>query len=373
MSDRTPASSSTRRTVAIVGGGYAGITVAKALDDAAEVVLVDPRDAFVHNLASLRALVDPEWLPRIFFPYERLLANGRVVRGRAVSVGANRVVLESGAEIVADFIVLATGSTYPFPAKSDADDTATAMARYRATRDALAGAARVLLLGAGPVGIELAGEILTAWPDKQVTIVDPADDVLTGPYKPELRRELRRQLEGRGVHLLLSTTLAGRPDSEPGEARTFTATTQDGRSVTADIWFRCHGVRPTSDYLAPELASARTPDGFISVTPHLQVSGHPTVFALGDVSTIDSKMAGRAQKQAEVVAANIRTLIGGESALSSYTPFPPLILVPFGPNGGASQLPGSDEIAGAETTAGIKGQGLFTDRYVEMFGGTHES
>jgi hypothetical protein len=42
---------------------------------------------------------------------------------------------------------------------------------------------RVLLLGAGPVRLEVAGEISTASPDKQITVVDPADDVLTGPYK----------------------------------------------------------------------------------------------------------------------------------------------------------------------------------------------
>ena len=56
-------------TVVVVGGGYGGVNVAKALDDAADVVLVEPKDSFVHNVASLRALVDPSWLPRIYLPY----------------------------------------------------------------------------------------------------------------------------------------------------------------------------------------------------------------------------------------------------------------------------------------------------------------
>ena len=42
----------------------------------------------------------------------------------------------------------------------------------RGTHAALAAAGRVLLLGAGPVGIELAGEIKAVWPGKQVTLVD---------------------------------------------------------------------------------------------------------------------------------------------------------------------------------------------------------
>ena len=53
-------------TVVVVGGGYGGITVAKALDETSDVVLVEPKDAFMHNIAALRALVDPSWLPRIF-------------------------------------------------------------------------------------------------------------------------------------------------------------------------------------------------------------------------------------------------------------------------------------------------------------------
>src|SRR5437879_1610103 len=78
--------SNRRPTVLVVGGGYGGIRVAKALDDIAEVTLFDPKEAFVHNIAAWRALVDPKWLDRIFFPYERLLAEGRFLRGRATSV-----------------------------------------------------------------------------------------------------------------------------------------------------------------------------------------------------------------------------------------------------------------------------------------------
>ena len=66
----------TRPAVVVIGGGYAGSNVAKQLDDIADVTLVEPRDAFVHNVAALRALADPSWLPRIYLPYDRLLARG---------------------------------------------------------------------------------------------------------------------------------------------------------------------------------------------------------------------------------------------------------------------------------------------------------
>lgn len=102
-------------------------------------------------MAALRALVDPDWLPRIFLPYDHLIVHGTVLRDRAVLVDAGHVVLASGHRLTPDVIVLATGSTYPFPAKSDQQNTGDAIARYRAAHADLCRAARVMVLGAGAV------------------------------------------------------------------------------------------------------------------------------------------------------------------------------------------------------------------------------
>jgi apoptosis-inducing factor 2 len=354
-------------TVVVVGGGYGGAAAAKELDDVADVVLVEPRDAFVHNVAALRGLVDPKWTDRVFYPYGGLLSRGKWIQDRAVSVDATGVTLGSGDRISADYIVLATGSHYPFPAKMDVDDSAAAKDKIRTTHAALSEAGRVLLFGAGPVGLELAGEIKTAWPDKTVTIVDPIDDIMTG-YDDEFRTELRRQLDDIDIELVLGAAPAGEPDSRPGEAKTFSVKTQSGREITADIWFRCYGVAPVTDYLADDLAAARQANGFLQVTPELRVQGQERVFALGDVTAVpEPKRAGSAGRHAEVVVANIRALIEGGGELTAYEPSPPLILLPLGPSGGVSQLPGVG-VAGPETTAQYKGNDMFVGRYAELFG-----
>ncbi|MGH3164104.1 MAG: FAD-dependent oxidoreductase, partial [Streptosporangiaceae bacterium] len=115
-----------RPTVVVLGGGYAGVQVARPLDGLADVVLVEPKDDFVHNVAALRALVDPSWLERIYLPYTGLLGAGRVIQDRAVKADADRVILASGAELFPDYLVLATGSGYPFPAKPDLPGTEAA-------------------------------------------------------------------------------------------------------------------------------------------------------------------------------------------------------------------------------------------------------
>ncbi|HWE81555.1 MAG TPA: FAD-dependent oxidoreductase [Gaiellaceae bacterium] len=356
-----------RPVAAVIGGGYAGYAAATGLDEFVDVILVEPRDAFVHNVAALRALVDPEWLPRIFLPYERLLANGSVVRDRATAVDSARVTLASGAELTPDFIVLATGSTYPYPAKSGTDETATAVERYRETHEELERAPRVLIVGAGPTGLELAGEISDRWPEKQITILEPEPEILAGEYKQELRDEVRRQLEARGVEFVLGDPLTAEPETEPASFGPFAVSTRAGRTIDADIWFRCYGLAPVSDYLRGDLAGARLPDGWIEVTPKLQVAGQTHVFAIGDASSADLKTAGRAGREAEVVVTNIRALLEG-GALEDYAPMPPAIVIPLGPSGGASELPGQDEIAGPEKTAAIKGEHMFIDMYRERFG-----
>lgn len=355
-------------TVAVIGGGYGGIAAAKALDEIADVCLIEPRETFVHNVAALRAVADPDWIGRLFLPYSRLLARGRVIQDRAVRVDAGSVTLGSGEQIAADYIILATGSRYPFPAKPDLDEAAAASARLHAAHRALASSGHALLLGAGPVGLELAGEIKAAWPEKPVTIIDPARDVLSGAYPDEFRAELRSQLAALGVTLILGTSLATESLPRPAVAQAFTATTRNGNAITADIWFRCYGAEPVTGYLADGLQTARQDDGHLQVTGQLRLEGHPTVFAIGDMTAIpEAKRAQAALAHAQVAAANITSLISGSPDLASYTPQPPGISVPLGPAGGASYAPQAG-IVDAETTARIKGADLMIPAFRQLIG-----
>ncbi|MEV4535128.1 FAD-dependent oxidoreductase [Asanoa sp. NPDC049518] len=355
-----------RPSVVVLGGGYGGLNTAKALDDVADVTLVDPSGAFHHNVASWRALVDPSWIDRIFLPLNRLLHHGRFVRDRAVAVDGRTVTLESGAELTPDYLVLATGSQYPFPAKAGGSDERSAKDRLQAAHDELLGARRALIVGAGPSGLELAGEIKAFFPDKEVTVVDVNADIMHGPFEQELRDELKRQLDKLGVRLVLGSPLTALPDATPATATPVTVTTESGETVEADIWFRAFGVRPATDYLRGELAAARDERGYLPVDEHLRVKGGGDgVYALGDISTADRDTAGAASRQASVVAANIRSAIAGGDATEAYEPGPVMIIVPLGPEGGATQLPTG--VGGPEEASAIKGSAMLVDMYAKHF------
>jgi len=244
--------------------------------------------------------------------------------------------------------------------------TEDAFDQIRATHDALAAADRVLLVGAGPVGIELAGEIRSVWADKSVVLLDAQGELLGGRFSPELRAELTSQLSEFRIEVLLGSPLSESPPTEPGELGSFTVTTRAGLVLTADIWFRCYGVVPNSDLLAGPLVGARRADGFIEVDANLRVVGQSSVFALGDLSTADAKMAGSAGRQAAVVAANVTALIAGYDELATYEPMGPGIVIPIGPEAGAGQFSGREGIVDRSTVSELKGRDLMVDRFSEL-------
>lgn len=354
--------------VAIIGGGYGGTAVAKALEPVADVILIDPKDSFVNAAAALRALVQPGWAGNMFFPYDRVLTRATHIRDTAVSADPTGVTLSSGRRIDADFMILATGSSYAYPAKPGARSAAEAMENLRLTHKELAGADRVLILGAGPVGLELAGEIKEVWPHKTVTVVDPAEQLLPG-FIPGLREDLRRQLDTLGVQLLLGTRLQAPPPVEPGRAGSFTMA---GTSITADIWFQAYGVHLNSGYLADGRLTTLTARGEVPVTERLNVIGHEHVYAIGDLTDVaEAKMAAFAMSHAEIVARNITAQIRGEKPEAAYQAMPyPMILLPLGTGGGVGQMPGPDGplVVPGASVAEYKGADLFTGRFTEQFG-----
>lgn len=350
--------------VVVVGGGYGGITVAKGLDSIAEVVLVEQRDQFVHHAAALRAAVDDVWGNAIFMPYSYLLQNGSFVHGTVSKIEGTKVYIFGQEPIEADYVVLATGSNYAFPAKHTSSENKVAKARIELLHENLQHADSALLVGGGTVGLEMAGELAHAFPDMHIEIVEKGSQILPNPgYTPEFREEIEKQVEKMDVTVHLDSQLAHNPPTAVGELGRFEVTTTKSETIEADIWFQCFGSTTATGYLAgTEFQELLTMDGTIQVEPTLQVVGHPNVYAVGDITNIDdSKRADVARQQARVAAANIANQIDGGEPDVVYEPSKEWVVIPLGPDGGASQLLdsyGNTRIVGAEQTAEIKGADL---------------
>ena len=352
----------------IVGGGYLGSDLAKSLDAVMDVTLIERATHFTHAPAMIRAMVDPSLLDQALIPYDRLLGRGRVVRGEAVSVDGAGVEMADGSRIEGDYVVLATGSSNVAPFKSAAGDIAGLREDNARWNSALGDARQVLIIGAGAVGTELAGEIAHAHPEKAVTLV-ASDPALFPGLPAKLGTSLRTKLEAMGVEIITGARVENLPERDAPEGGTVTLS--DGREIGADLIVPAVGSRPQAS-LADTLPGAdRAPDGRIKVDDWLRPSPLPNVFAAGDVAASGDAMTIVAiSRQRPWLEKALKALAAGKP-LDSIKPYAPWgdkapILVPLGPQRGSSFL--MIATFGDWLTRKMKGRDLFISKYRKLLG-----
>lgn len=353
------------KRIAIIGGGYIGVTLAKSLEDKAVVTLIEPSSHFVHTPAMIRAVVDPGILDRALMPYDRLLTKGTLVRARAASVDAEGIALEDGRRVEADYIVVATGSQNATPFKPKGADIAGLRADNADIHARVKAASTIAIVGAGAVGTELAGEIAHAMPDKTITLV--SSDPTLFPQNPgKLGQSLARKLKAAGVDLVLGTTAENLESlTEPYSG---TLDLADGRSVSADLIFPAIGSRASSEILESLPGARKGSANRIVADPWMRPSSLKNVLAAGDVAEMgDAMTIVAASRQLTWLKKAFGALIEGKDldAVQPYKPWTnPPILVPLGPQKGSSFL--SLFTAGDFLTRQMKGKDLFLTRYEKL-------
>ncbi|SEQ39016.1 NADH dehydrogenase, FAD-containing subunit [Microlunatus flavus] len=151
----------------VVGGGYAGVMAANRLTqrDDVDVTLVNAREAFVERIRLHQRLVGSD---DAVVDYADVLAPRiRLVVGIVdrIDVDAGWLVLTDGPDLAYDHLVYAVGSGSAAPQVPGAGEHAYALTsleeseRLRGVLDALAPGAPVVVVGAGPSGIETAAEL----------------------------------------------------------------------------------------------------------------------------------------------------------------------------------------------------------------------
>ncbi|MEX9826633.1 NADH:flavorubredoxin reductase NorW [Raoultella planticola] len=181
-----------------------------------------------------------------------------------------------------DKLVLATGAA-PFIPPLPGHElmlTLNSQREYGAAQSQLHDAQRVLIVGGGLIGCELAMDFCRA--GKAVTVVDNSASVLSALMPPEVSSRLQHRLTDMGVHLMLKTQLAGLEQTADG----IRVSLDRQRSVTVDAVVAAAGLRP-------ETALARHAGLLIRrgvvVNSRLQTSD-PAIYALGDCAEINGSV-----------------------------------------------------------------------------------
>ncbi|AWE48427.1 NAD(P)/FAD-dependent oxidoreductase [Streptomyces nigra] len=329
------------RHVVIVGGGYAGVRLARELDKDADVTLIDLKEAFFHRVASLRASADADWTYAPFIPYDSLLAHGRVVRNKAVRIDTEerRVVLATGHRVPYDVLVIATGADYEEPARFTGSTVEEAAASFRGHQRRIAEARSLLVVGGGPSGVELAAELRLANARATVTLAHSGRRLLSRFGTGRMGRHARSWLERHDVRVLLDTFVSSAGGAGTG------LRDQAGHPLGADVVFWTTGTTPNTLWL--RLAGRGDwldERGHVKVDEHLRVVGRRDVFAIGDVNNVsEAKLSPSAVAQGEATAHNIRAHLDHGKHGNTPRPYKPapvrVFSVPFGPDAGTTLVP----------------------------------
>ena len=340
---------SAKQRVVVVGGGAAGHKIAYAMQHAADVTLVDPKDYMEVPMAVPRLMVAPGSLPALI-PYREFLPKADLVQGWLKEVREGSIIVETSArpgttEVPYDYLVLATGSNYDGDlVKPVSGNVGQRLQHFRSVRKHLEAAGRVLIVGGGAVGIELAGEITETFPGKRVTVVEAGLHIL--PLTSEKpRRWAAEFLQRRGVEILTGERIV-QPVSTPSgnlDARGGQAVTDKGSRIDYDVGLWCVGLKPDASYLKAHFPAALDERGLIKVSTDMRMLGQPRIFAVGDITDLPEKGALWVQYHAKAAIKNLQRLIAApETAkLAHYKrPMPrTTMLVTLGRRNGVMDLP----------------------------------
>ncbi len=308
-----------RPHVVIIGGGFGGLTAARALAKApVTVTLVDRRNhhlfqPLLYQVAT--AALNPG---DIAYPIRAALAtqpNARVLLADAQAIDtASRRVRIDGGELAYDYLILATGATHSYfgqdwsgvaPGLKSVEDALEIRRRIflayeAAEREGDPAAQREWLtfavVGAGPTGVELAGalgeiglhtlahDFRTIDPTEVRVLLFEAGDRVLSAYPPKLSAAAQRSLERRSVEVRTGARVTAIDD----RGLTVVAGGVEERVGTRTVLWAA-GVEASP--LGAQLGAPRDRAGRVEVSPDLSVPGHPEVFVIGDLARMVSNGA----------------------------------------------------------------------------------
>ena len=300
--------------VVIIGCGFGGLAAVKALARAnVRVTLVDRANHHLFQPLLYQVATAGLASVAIAAPIRHILRKQSNVTTllaevRSIDIAERRVVLDDAAVLAYDYLIVATGVTHSYfghdeweplaPGLKTLDDAMeirrrVLLAYERAERATDPAVQRRLLsfvvVGGGATGVELAGTLAEIARhtlanefrridsrDAHVVLVEGAERLLSA-YPRSLSEKARTQLERLGVEVRTSTLVTA-IDAEGvmfGEERLPAATV---------LWAAGVAASPLGRALGAPLDRA----GRVTVEPDLSVAGHPEVFAIGDLVTVQT-------------------------------------------------------------------------------------
>ena len=285
------------KKVVIIGGGFAGAYIARELEKDFDITLIDSKDYFEFTPGILRTIVEPEHIKKIQILHTHYLKRAKAIVGCVKTMTDNYLVLDDNKKIHFDYLAVCSGSSYNLPFKEKSIIKVTRAKNLRECYEDLCKAKRVLIIGGGLVGVELASEICTHYKDKDITIIHSNDRLMQRTHERAIKYA-ETFLKKKGVKIIYGE----RVEKKHGNIYI----TNKKRKIKTDMVFLCTGITPNYDFMKKNFKDKLNHEGFIKVNEYLQVEGYNNIFAAGDITNrTEEKTAQNAGRQARIMVKNI--------------------------------------------------------------------
>ncbi|WP_281557316.1 FAD-dependent oxidoreductase [Thalassomonas sp. RHCl1] len=347
--------------VLIIGGGFAGASVAQTLEKSGvKTTLIDKKDYFEVTFATLRNITDPQKTQNRARKKYRDFLTGQFIQSSVVELTPDTATLVDGTEIQFQRAIIASGTRYPGMSVAKPDTAMDIDSRNNELLDVyeqLKMAKKVLVIGGGIVGVELAGEIAYAMPNIELTLAHNSNTLLNG-FKEKTQRKSLEQLQNLGVKVMFNARYTKVGDSYIDE--------NTGVASDANLVFQATGTLPNNEFIKPRLAHILNDHGYVKVNEKLEVIGQETLYALGDIADVgEAKLGYLAHEQGNYLAKVIVNTLKGKS-YKGYKRNPLMALIPTGQKSGVFQLPFA--VTTLNFLIGIKQKDLFISKIYKGLG-----
>lgn len=373
------------QTVVILGAGWSGLPLAHKLlkytapKTSLKVILITPNSHFFWNVAATRGLIpgeipDSSMFIRIAPGFDRYPSECfEFVLGAATGINQDvnsvQVVTNGGSErsITYDQLVIATGSRIAsgLPLKPIGTHEQT-LERWHELQKQVQEAKSILIGGAGPTGLEVAGELAAKYGStKEITIIlsgtKPLGDS-TG-VNDSVCNILDNDLEKLGARVIRNVKVQTATKDEDG--RSWHIVLSDGKKLSADLYLPLFGVQVNTSFIPKELLDSH---GNINQDKSMKVKGTNNIWAIGDVGNTEPKQLTLTDAQIVHVAGALHATLTGSGPVAEYEPAnKTMIFLSLGRKFATGQI-GSWRLWGW-TVAWVKGRRLFVDTADGYVGG----
>lgn len=350
-----------RPRVIVIGAGFAGIAAAQRLGKLpVDVTVLDRTNHYTFQPLLYQVALAVLSPANIAQPIRSILRNARnteVMMDEVLGIDtvARRVNLKSGAQMLYDYLVLATGSTHSYFGN---DGWAVLAPGLKTLEDATEIRRRVLLafelaerqkletgehpplqfviVGGGPTGVELAGaisDIARLYMTKDFRHIDTStasviilegSPKILGMYPPDLQQKAIDQLTALGVRV---RTNAHVTDIQPGHVLVGPPGAQERIESVCTLWAAGVQASPLGKLLAQTPGVELDRKGCVVVNQYLNPKNLPEVFVCGDLAHFEQDghqvpgVAQPAMQMGDYAARRIGLLVADSDKAARMKPF----------------------------------------------------